>query len=146
MLLSMMFSLKANTSWSSALGCIASAVALNSTIVLLVAFVNCGDLAIRYLLFIRRVFDMIQTIMVNYNPETVSTDYDECDRLYFDQLTFEVVDLNIIRLFNVFRPSSTFMNWNRRSALYLRWEDKSQTTLRTHCIEQKSTYLELLPK
>ena len=31
-----------------------------------------------------------QTIMVNYNPETVSTDYDECDRLYFDQLTFEV--------------------------------------------------------
>lgn len=30
-----------------------------------------------------------KTIMVNYNPETVSTDYDECDRLYFDQLTFE---------------------------------------------------------
>ena len=32
----------------------------------------------------------IKTIMVNYNPETVSTDYDECDRLYFDELTFEV--------------------------------------------------------
>eukprot|EP00051_Salpingoeca_urceolata_P006417 m.84922 g.84922 ORF g.84922 m.84922 type:complete len:2136 (+) comp14823_c0_seq1:208-6615(+) len=32
-----------------------------------------------------------KTIMVNYNPETVSTDYDECDRLYFDQLTFETV-------------------------------------------------------
>ncbi|MEW6381606.1 MAG: carbamoyl-phosphate synthase (glutamine-hydrolyzing) large subunit [bacterium] len=31
------------------------------------------------------------TIMVNYNPETVSTDYDECDRLYFDELTFETV-------------------------------------------------------
>jgi hypothetical protein len=31
-----------------------------------------------------------RTIMVNYNPETVSTDYDECDRLYFDELTFEV--------------------------------------------------------
>ena len=31
-----------------------------------------------------------ETIMVNYNPETVSTDYDECDRLYFDELTFEV--------------------------------------------------------
>lgn len=31
-----------------------------------------------------------KTIMVNYNPETVSTDYDECDRLYFEQLTFEV--------------------------------------------------------
>lgn len=28
--------------------------------------------------------------MVNYNPETVSTDYDECDRLYFDEITFEV--------------------------------------------------------
>eukprot|EP00040_Diaphanoeca_grandis_P024288 m.133290 g.133290 ORF g.133290 m.133290 type:complete len:2144 (-) comp29666_c1_seq1:204-6635(-) len=32
-----------------------------------------------------------KTIMLNYNPETVSTDYDECDRLYFDQLTFETV-------------------------------------------------------
>lgn len=32
-----------------------------------------------------------RTIMVNYNPETVSTDYDECDRLYFDELTFETV-------------------------------------------------------
>eukprot|EP00731_Ephydatia_muelleri_P031726 Em0023g233a len=31
------------------------------------------------------------TIMVNYNPETVSTDYDECDRLYFDEITFETV-------------------------------------------------------
>jgi carbamoyl-phosphate synthase/aspartate carbamoyltransferase/dihydroorotase len=31
-----------------------------------------------------------ETIMINYNPETVSTDYDECDRLYFDELTFEV--------------------------------------------------------
>ncbi|EDO29083.1 predicted protein, partial [Nematostella vectensis] len=30
-----------------------------------------------------------QTIMVNYNPETVSTDYDECDRLYFDEISFE---------------------------------------------------------
>ncbi|XP_062508879.1 CAD protein-like isoform X2 [Corticium candelabrum] len=31
------------------------------------------------------------TVMVNYNPETVSTDFDECDRLYFDELSFEVV-------------------------------------------------------
>ena len=29
--------------------------------------------------------------MINYNPETVSTDYDTCDRLYFDELTFERV-------------------------------------------------------
>jgi carbamoyl-phosphate synthase large subunit len=32
-----------------------------------------------------------QTIMINYNPETVSTDYDICDKLYFEQLTFERV-------------------------------------------------------
>lgn len=32
-----------------------------------------------------------QSVMVNYNPETVSTDYDMCDRLYFDELTFERV-------------------------------------------------------
>ena len=30
-------------------------------------------------------------VLINYNPETVSTDYDECDRLYFDELTFERV-------------------------------------------------------
>ena len=29
--------------------------------------------------------------MVNYNPETVSTDYDMCDRLYFDEISFETV-------------------------------------------------------
>ncbi|MBD3257347.1 carbamoyl-phosphate synthase (glutamine-hydrolyzing) large subunit [candidate division GN15 bacterium] len=33
-----------------------------------------------------------RTIMVNHNPETVSTDYDECDRLYFDELSFEAVN------------------------------------------------------
>lgn len=32
-----------------------------------------------------------RSVMVNYNPETVSTDYDICDRLYFDELTFERV-------------------------------------------------------
>ncbi|MBN2567072.1 carbamoyl-phosphate synthase (glutamine-hydrolyzing) large subunit [Candidatus Woesearchaeota archaeon] len=32
-----------------------------------------------------------ETIMINYNPETVSTDYDVCDRLYFDELSFESV-------------------------------------------------------
>ncbi len=36
-------------------------------------------------------------IMINYNPETVSTDYDMCDRLYFDELTFERV-MDIIEL------------------------------------------------
>ncbi|HJX70661.1 MAG TPA: carbamoyl-phosphate synthase (glutamine-hydrolyzing) large subunit [Bacteroidales bacterium] len=37
------------------------------------------------------------SIMINYNPETVSTDYDVCDRLYFDELSFERV-LDIIEL------------------------------------------------
>ncbi|MBW2985006.1 ATP-grasp domain-containing protein, partial [Candidatus Woesearchaeota archaeon] len=32
-----------------------------------------------------------RTLMINYNPETVSTDYDICDKLYFDELSFEVV-------------------------------------------------------
>ena len=31
------------------------------------------------------------TIVINCNPETVSTDYDEADRLYFDELSFETV-------------------------------------------------------
>lgn len=40
-----------------------------------------------------------RSIMINYNPETVSTDYDMCDRLYFDELTFERV-LDIIEMEN----------------------------------------------
>ncbi|MCQ2094687.1 MAG: carbamoyl-phosphate synthase (glutamine-hydrolyzing) large subunit [Bacteroidaceae bacterium] len=38
-----------------------------------------------------------KSIMINYNPETVSTDYDMCDRLYFDELSFERV-LDVIEL------------------------------------------------
>ncbi len=42
-----------------------------------------------------------KSIMINYNPETVSTDYDMCDKLYFDELSFErvldVIDLEIPR-------------------------------------------------
>ena len=40
-----------------------------------------------------------RSVMINYNPETVSTDYDICDRLYFDELTFERV-LDILELEN----------------------------------------------
>jgi carbamoyl-phosphate synthase large subunit len=40
-----------------------------------------------------------RSIMINYNPETVSTDYDTCDRLYFDELTFERV-MDIVDLEN----------------------------------------------
>jgi len=38
-----------------------------------------------------------RSVMINYNPETVSTDYDVCDRLYFDELTFERV-MDIVEL------------------------------------------------
>ena len=42
-----------------------------------------------------------KSIMINYNPETVSTDYDKCDRLYFDELSFErvmdILDLEVPR-------------------------------------------------
>ena len=40
-----------------------------------------------------------RSVMINYNPETVSTDYDMCDRLYFDELTFERV-MDIIDMEN----------------------------------------------
>ena len=40
-----------------------------------------------------------RSVMINYNPETVSTDYDMCDRLYFDELTFERV-MDIFELEN----------------------------------------------
>ena len=53
-----------------------------------------------------------QTIMVNYNPETVSTDYDMCDRLYFDEISFEVsvniANISCDRVFTLlFLPFST---------------------------------------
>ncbi|KAJ1950258.1 carbamoyl-phosphate synthase (glutamine-hydrolyzing) cpa2, partial [Linderina macrospora] len=51
-----------------------------------VEFDWCGVSAIRALRALGQ-----KTIMVNYNPETVSTDFDECDRLYFDELSYERV-------------------------------------------------------
>jgi len=46
------------------------------------------------------------TIMINYNPETVSTDYDECDRLYFDELSFEVVQ----EIYNLEKPEGVIVS------------------------------------
>ena len=46
------------------------------------------------------------TIMVNYNPETVSTDYDMCDKLYFDELSFEVV----MDIYELERPSGIILS------------------------------------
>jgi len=47
-----------------------------------------------------------QTIMVNYNPETVSTDYDICDRLYFDELSFE----RVLDIYEKERPLGVLMS------------------------------------
>ncbi len=46
------------------------------------------------------------TIMVNYNPETVSTDYDICDRLYFDELSFE----RVLDVYEKERPLGVLMS------------------------------------
>ncbi|KAH9257728.1 carbamoyl-phosphate synthase, large subunit [Batrachochytrium salamandrivorans] len=47
-----------------------------------------------------------KSIMVNYNPETVSTDYDECDRLYFEELSLE----RVLDIHDFEQPSSTFVS------------------------------------
>ncbi|XP_073981816.1 carbamoyl-phosphate synthetase 2, aspartate transcarbamylase, and dihydroorotase rudimentary [Rhodnius prolixus] len=47
-----------------------------------------------------------KTIMVNYNPETVSTDYDMCDRLYFEEISFEVV----MDIYNVENPEGIILS------------------------------------
>ncbi|XP_069989210.1 multifunctional protein CAD isoform X7 [Penaeus vannamei] len=47
-----------------------------------------------------------RTIMVNYNPETVSTDYDMCDRLYFDEVSFEVV----MDIYNLENPKGVILS------------------------------------
>ena len=47
-----------------------------------------------------------KTIMVNYNPETVSTDYDMCNRLYFDEITYEVV----MDIYTMERPKGVILS------------------------------------
>lgn len=48
----------------------------------------------------------IHSIMINYNPETVSTDYDECDRLYFEELSFE----RVLDIYNMERASGIIVS------------------------------------
>lgn len=47
-----------------------------------------------------------KTIMINYNPETVSTDYDMSDRLYFEEISFEVV----MDIYNIENPSGIILS------------------------------------
>eukprot|EP00737_Agarophyton_chilense_P002643 gb/GEZJ01003025.1/.p1 GENE.gb/GEZJ01003025.1/~~gb/GEZJ01003025.1/.p1 ORF type:complete len:2296 (-),score=269.82 gb/GEZJ01003025.1/:643-7530(-) len=47
-----------------------------------------------------------RSVMINYNPETVSTDYDECDRLYFEELSFE----RVLDIYDVERSSGIIVS------------------------------------
>lgn len=47
-----------------------------------------------------------KTIMINYNPETVSTDYDMCDRLYFEEISFEAV----MDIYNIENPEGIILS------------------------------------
>ncbi|XP_063698921.1 multifunctional protein r [Culicoides brevitarsis] len=53
-----------------------------------------------------------KTIMVNYNPETVSTDYDMCDRLYFEEISFETV----MDIYNVENPDGIILSMGGQAA------------------------------
>jgi carbamoyl-phosphate synthase large subunit len=48
----------------------------------------------------------LRAVMINYNPETVSTDYDVCDRLYFDELSFE----RVMDILDVEKPLGTIVS------------------------------------
>ncbi|CAO2604129.1 CAD protein, partial [Lemmus lemmus] len=51
-----------------------------------------------------------KTIMVNYNPETVSTDYDMCDRLYFDEISFEPVLQVVMDIYELENPEGVILS------------------------------------
>lgn len=53
-----------------------------------------------------------KTVMVNYNPETVSTDYDMSDRLYFEELTFETV----LTIYEMERPLGIILSMGGQAA------------------------------
>jgi len=59
--------------------------------------------------------DGFQTIMVNCNPETVSTDYDISDRLYFEPLTLE----DVLEIINVENPSGIIVQYGGQTPLKL---------------------------
>ena len=56
-----------------------------------------------------------ETIMVNSNPETVSTDYDTSDRLYFEPLTFE----DVMNVFEVEKPDGVIVQFGGQTPLNL---------------------------
>ena len=59
--------------------------------------------------------DGYETIMVNCNPETVSTDYDTSDRLYFEPVTFE----DVLEIVNVEKPKGVIVQYGGQTPLKL---------------------------
>ncbi|MDD2797867.1 MAG: carbamoyl-phosphate synthase (glutamine-hydrolyzing) large subunit [Bacteroidales bacterium] len=74
-----------------------------------------------------------RSVMINYNPETVSTDYDMCDRLYFDELSFERV-MDILELEN---PMGTIVSTGGQipNNLAIKLADANVTILGTQAVD-----------
>jgi carbamoyl-phosphate synthase large subunit len=70
-----------------------------------------------------------RSIMINYNPETVSTDYDICDRLYFDELSFE----RVMDIIDLERPKGTIISMGGQipNNLAMRLHEQQVTILGT---------------
>ena len=75
----------------------------------------------------------LRSVMINYNPETVSTDYDMCDRLYFDELSFERV-MDIMEMEN---PMGTIVSTGGQipNNLALKLADANVTILGTQAVD-----------
>lgn len=58
-----------------------------------------------------------RTIMINYNPETVSTDYDEADRMYFEELGFE----RVMDIYELEQAQGVIVSVGGRSRLAMQW-------------------------
>ncbi len=71
--------------------------------------------------------DGYETIMVNCNPETVSTDYDTSDRLYFEPLTLE----DVLEIVHVEKPFGVIVQYRRTDAAQARAATSTPTACRS---------------
>lgn len=74
-----------------------------------------------------------RSVMINYNPETVSTDYDMCDRLYFDELTFE----RVMDIIDLETPHGTILSTGGQipNNLAMKLDAQKVKILGTHAID-----------
>ena len=74
-----------------------------------------------------------RSVMINYNPETVSTDYDMCDRLYFDELTFE----RVMDIIDLETPHGTILSTGGQipNNLAMKLDDQNVKILGTQAID-----------